>query len=203
MAEETYELLRIEWTLNYVFDTVESNCFLSEDEIYTNTVVPYDLDGDGIPIGSTIEAFKARQVIINDFWHRLKEKYKTPEEFKIHNTYLDEDIYLRAISLIEAKGHSAKNNLSTRAFLHVEDIIANARPVARVKTKEGDSNQKAFQQMLIMTCHYEGVGRVKLTVGVKKRKDAPEQKVEYSLTHLPDGSPLMPEQQKKKASHKK
>lgn len=52
-----------------------------------------------------------------------------------------------------------------------------------------------------MTHHCDGIGRVKLTIGVKKKKGE-EQKIEYSLTHLPDGSPLIPPQsKKKKASH--
>lgn len=55
--------------------------------------------------------------------------------------------------------------------------------------------------MLIMTYHCEGIGRVKLTIGIKKKKNQ-EQKIEYSLTHLPDGSPLIPPQPKNKASRK-
>lgn len=199
---ELFELLNIEWTLDYFFDTELSTSFVSEDTPNKEDIPPFELDAEGIPIGNTKEAYKARQDIINKFWHQLKEKYKTPEEFKIYNNHLKEYIYLRAISLIEAKEHSAKNNLSTRAFLLLEDVLADARPVGRVKVKQDDSNQKAFQQMLIMTHHCDGIGRVKLTIGVKKKKGE-EQKIEYSLTHLPDGSPLIPPHKKKKRSCQK
>lgn len=196
-----FELINIEWTLDYCVETESYTSFVSEDTPAKEEIAQFELDAEGVPIGNTKEAYQARQDIINKFWHQLKEKYKTPEDFKIYNNYLKEYIFLRAISLIEAKEHSAKTNLSTRAFLLLEDVLADARSVGRVKVKEDDSNQKSFQQMLIMTHHCDGIGRVKLTIGVKKKKGE-EQKIEYSLTHLPDGSPLIPPQSKKKASRK-
>lgn len=200
-----YELVDITFEIPYALIEEEGDFFAREDEPIQPEEKPailIEYDADGIPMGNTKEAFRARQDIISRFWHQLKEKYQTPEDFKIHNHYLNEDIYLRAISLIEAREHSAKTNLSTRAFLFLEEVLANARPVGRVRVKENDSNQNAFQQMLIMTYHCDGVGRVKLTIGIKKKKDNQEQKIEYSLTHLPDGSPLIPPQPKKKASRK-
>lgn len=160
-----------------------------------------------VPICLVEVRIKQRKGIIKNFWRDLKTKYPNPEIFKIRNLALDEDIFLRAISLDEALSHSAVSYNSTKAFLRLEEILAKARPVGRVEPKTDTANQKDFEKLLIMTYEYEDIGRVKLTVGLRRRlkKDEVHQKIEYAITHLAEGVPLMPPKykRKKKASHKK
>lgn len=205
-----YELLNIEWNLEYNFSKEGSPLFVRDSSSINScsekeTVI--HTDADGIATGDTREDIKQRKGIIKNFWRDLKIKYPNPEIFKIHNLALDEDIFLRAISLDEALSHSAVSYNSTKAFLRLEDILAKARPVGRVEPKTDTTNQNDFEKLLIMTYEYEDIGRVKLTVGLRRRlkKDEVHQKIEYAITHLAEGVPLMPtkEKRKKKASHKK
>lgn len=200
-----YELLY--FVLEHATEQTHSGLIRDESCITDSISANDELDKDGIPTGTTDVAFRARQQIIIRFWHELRQKYPNPETACVHNISLDEDIFLRAVSLDEARDHSARQYLSTKAFLRIEDVLVHARPVGRVDTKPDTANQRDFEKLLIMTYEYEDIGRIKLTVGLKrrKRKEDNPQKIEYAITHLQEGRPLLPPKakEKKKAPHKK
>lgn len=205
-----YELIDIEWSINYDLSEDYLPIKVQDDSSIKDSpqeepLLP--LDSEGIALGDNTDAIRQRKNIITSFWRSLRSKFTDPDLFKVHNLALNEDIYLRAISLDEALSHSAVNYLSTKAFLRLENVLINARPVGRVETKADTVNQRGFEKLLIMTYEYEDIGRVKLTVGLRRRKTQEEvnQKIEYAITHLPDGVPLIPPKTKgkKKAPHKK
>lgn len=204
-----YELVGISYELLYDFVDGKGGSAVADAGEQEETQMPqFECDANGIPIGESTDARQARKELISKFWSSLKAKYPDPQLFKIHNTVIDEDIYLRFVSYDEAREHSSKSHLSTLAFLRIEDVLANARPVGRVAVKPEDKNQRDFEGMLIMTYEYEDIGRIKLTIGLRRRthKDEISQKVEYAVTHLPDGAALMPPKErgkKKKTPHKK
>lgn len=156
-------------------------------------------DEQGIPNGEGKEYTKARRVIIGDFYHHWNELH--PEK-RVHNQALDEDILIRGISLVEAKEHAAKRYRSTLAVLRQEEVLAKARPVRRVPVKKDNSNQSTFDYMLIMTCELEDIGTIKLTVGVRDKKD-PLERIQYGVKALePDEELIHPKDEKPKKKRK-
>lgn len=119
------------------------------------------------------------------------------------NRCLNEDILVRAISVIEAREHSAKSYLSTLAVVNLDTVLSEAIQAGETKAKQTDKNQRNFDKMLVMEYHSELLGRVKLTVGVRHRT---KEKIQYGLTSLPPGKELIDPRfvlDKKKAPHKK
>lgn len=214
-----YDLISFEWSTEYDFSKEpplrmvrdDSTVFeKKEEEIKKKEEDPKEeVDADGIPMGTTTEAFRLRQRIITDFWIQLKEKYPELKDRKVYNVNLKEYIYIVHRSFEEAIIHSANTYRSTKAFLHIEEILEKARPVARVATKPDDQNQKDYIQMLIMTCELDGIGRIKLVVGISRKVivDDKPKKEEYATIALSEGQKLIekPKKQgkKKKAPHKK
>lgn len=80
--------------------------------------------------------------------------------------------------LLESVAHSAYRYQSTKAVLGMEEVIAEAKFVCRVKAKD-NSNQKPFKEMMILRHHSSLLGTVKMTVGIRKRTI---EKVQYSIT---------------------
>ena len=78
-------------------------------------------------------------------------------------------------------GQASLTYLSTLAVLQLDAILTNAWLVKEVHTKEDSKNQRSFERMLIMEYICTGVGRVKMTVGVR-RKD--KMKVQYCITAI-------------------
>lgn len=210
-----YELIDIEWHLDYDFEeeghvsVVADGSSLEGVEVNPDKQEPkIERDAEGIPMGNSPEAFKLRQRIITDFWIQLKEKYPELKDRKVYNVNLKEYIYIVHRSFEEAIIHSASTYRSTKAFLHIEEILEKARPVARVATKPDDQNQRDYIQMLIMTCELDGIGRIKLVVGISRKVivDDKPKKEEYATIALSEGQKLIekPKKQgkKKKAPHK-
>lgn len=206
-----YNLISVDWSTEYDFNQ-ESPIQMMRDD---NTIVDIEgknsevkVDAEDIPMGVSTDAFKKRQKIITDFWVQLKAKYPELNDRKVYNENLKEYIYIVHRSFEEAMKHSASTYRSTKAFLHIEEILTKARPVARVATKPDDKNQKDYMQMLIMTCELEDIGRIKLVVGISRKviTDGNPRKEEYATIAISEGQKLIEKPQKqnkrKKASHK-
>lgn len=155
-----------------------------------------ETDDNGIPIGDSIEEIEQREILILDFFESWSAS--NPER-KVYNEKLGEFIYVRAISIIEAKEHSAKSYKSTRAIMIIDEILKNASPIRRVPKKTGNKNQKEFEYMLVMVYKHPEIGTVKLTVGVRQNL----KKIQYGLTTLRPGQQLISEQNNIPSSDKK
>ena len=136
---------------------------------------------DDIPTGDTTEDRRKRHDLIYSFYEHWK--LKNPEHKK-YNLELKEDINIRAVSLDETAGQASLSYLSTLAVLQLDAILTNAWLVKEVPSKSDSKNQRSFERMLIMEYICTGVGRVKVTVGVR-RKD--KLKVQYCITAIDAG----------------
>lgn len=153
-------------------------------------------DADGIPMGNSIQEIRIRETIIADF---LSKWRKDNPDGKIYNGILQEYIYVRAISLVEAKEHSSKSYNSTRALMILDEVLKNASPVKRVPKKSEDKNQKEFSYFLVMIYKHNEIGSIKLTVGVKKNHN----KIQYGISALKPGEPVVDYSKAKKLKRKR
>ena len=131
-----------------------------------------------IPQGNNIEDIKKREQIIRDFYREWKEKNPSQRKF---NLSLKEYINIRMVSIIETSEHAAKNYLSTLAVLQLDSILAGASKVSVKKPKPGNANQKPFERIMIMEHELIGIGKVKMTVGIRRRT---REKVQYCITAI-------------------
>lgn len=130
-----------------------------------------------IPTGDSIEDVITRRNIISHFYHEWKEK--NPLQ-RMYNLSLKEYINIRFVSITETCTHASKSYLSTLAVLQLDAILTNAKKVKTVAAKN-NSNQKGFEKMLVMEYICTGIGKVKMTVGVKRRT---HEKIQYCITAL-------------------
>lgn len=210
MIEEVfeYELLDIEWLMDFDFDLESSPNMVHDETLLDQTdkeeskeIIVYD--SDGIPMGRTAQETAQRRQIVKDFIQQWRANHPDP---RIWNEELKDFIKINQVFLIEAVGHSANRYASTKAIFQMETIMAEAKMEAKTKVKEGDKNQKPFQYMLVLSYQIEGLGRAKLTVGVRLRT---HEKVAYDITVPSDDVPfvdpaleLKPKGKKKKAPRK-
>ena len=131
-----------------------------------------------IPEDNSVESIKVREQIIRDFYREWKEKNPSQRRF---NLSLKEYINIRMVSIIETSEHAAKSYLSTLAVLQLDAILVGAKKVSIKKTKVGNKNQKPFERMMIMTYELNGIGTVKMTVGIRRRT---KEKVQYCITAI-------------------
>ena len=131
-----------------------------------------------IPKGNSIEDIKLREEIIRKFYRNWKEK--NPSQRK-YNLSLKEYINIRMVSIIETSEHAAKSYLSTLAVLQLDAILIGAKKVSIRKTKIGNKNQKPFEGIMIMEYELIGIGKVKMTVGIRRRT---REKVQYCITAI-------------------
>ena len=131
-----------------------------------------------IPEGNTIQDIKAREEIIRDFYRNWK--LKNPSQRKFHLN-LKEYINIRMVSIVETSEHAAKSYLSTLAVLQLDSILTGAKKVSIKKTKKNNSNQKPFERIMIMEYELTEIGRIKMTVGVRRRT---LEKVQYCITAI-------------------
>ena len=182
-----YELIDISFDQGYELPEDGVMWCVSEDAPSRNDEhKSIEYDTDGIPMGNSIPEIEQREVIIRDFF----EKWSTSNnERRIFNDILQEYIYVRAVSVIEAKEHSAKSYKSTRAIMIIDEVLKNASPIRRVPKKTDNKNQKNFAYMLVMIYKHQDIGTIKLTVGVRQNT----KKIQYGLTALRPGQPLIDE----------
>ena len=136
--EIIYELIDIIFELDYKLPEDDNSWLVSEDEPSQKeepTAIEYD--AEGIPMGQSMREIKVRESIINDF---LRKWSTSNTERKVFNDVMQEYIYVRAISIAEAKEHSAKSYRSTRALMLLDEVLKNASPIKRVPKKTEDKN---------------------------------------------------------------
>ena len=71
----------------------------------------------------------------------------------------------------------------------LDEVLKNATPIRRVPKKVSNKNQKDFVYMLVMIYKHPDIGTIKLTVGVRQNA----RKIQYGLTALRPGQPLVDE----------
>lgn len=207
-------LIEIDWELNYDLLAGTGDIRLVRDDTGEEGIAVTEYDSEGIPMGREMEDIKKRETILSRFLHDWSQKQEG--ERKVHNMVLDEDIYVIGKSVAEIIQHASKRYLSTKAALLLEEVIAHAYPARRVPVKQGNKKQAEFEYMLLMTYRKEELGTVKVTVGVKYRKqndkdDDRPKKIEYGISVLDPGEELVKtgteekrnRKDKRKASHKK
>ena len=131
-----------------------------------------------IPEGQTTENIKSREQIIRDFYREWKLKNPSQRKF---NLSLKEYINIRMVSIVETSEHAAKSYLSTLAVLQLDSILTGAKKVSIKKPKTGNANQKPFERIMIMESELMGIGKIKMTVGVRRRT---QEKVQYCITAI-------------------
>ena len=131
-----------------------------------------------IPNDDSLDSIKIREGIIRDFYREWKEK--NPSQRK-YNISLKDYINIRMVSIIETSEHAAKNYLSTLAVMQLDSILAGAKKVSIQKTKSDSKNQKPFERIMIMEYEINCIGKVKMTVGIRRRT---HEKVQYCITAI-------------------
>ena len=136
---------------------------------------------DDIPRGDSVEDRRKRQRLIYEFYQNWK--LHNPDQKK-YNIALKDDINIRAVSLDETSAQASISYLSTLAVLQLDAILTNAWLVKSVPSKPKSKNQRSFETILIMEYICPGVGRVKMTVGVRR---SDKSKVQYCITAIDAG----------------
>ena len=131
-----------------------------------------------IPNDDSLDSIKIREGIIRDFYREWKEQ--NPSQRK-YNISLKDYINIRMVSIIETSEHAAKNYLSTLAVMQLDSILAGAKKVSIQKTKSDSKNQKPFERIMIMEYEITCIGKVKMTVGIRRRT---HEKVQYCITAI-------------------
>ena len=131
-----------------------------------------------IPEDNSVESIKVRERIIRDFYREWKEK--NPSQRK-YNLSLKEYINIRMVSIVETSEHAAKTYLSTIAVLQLDAILMGATKVSVKKTKPGNRNQNPFEKMMVMEYDVAFIGKVKMTVGIRRRT---HEKIQYCITAI-------------------
>lgn len=139
------------------------------------------LSEDDIPMGDSPEEKRQRQNLIYEFYQEWKRR--NPDQKK-YNISLKGDINIRAVSINETAAQASLTYLSTLAVLQLDAILTNAWLLKNVPSKPKSKNQRPFESMLIMEYVCPGVGRVKMTVGVKR---SDKSKVQYCITAIDAG----------------
>lgn len=127
--------------------------------------------------GNTHEEVAIRRNIIANFYREWKEQNPLMQRY---NVSLKEYINIRFVSITETCTHASRTYLSTLAVLQLDAILTGAKKVAVMPCKQ-NSNQKPFEKMIAMVYECPGIGKVKMTVGVRRRT---HEKVQYCITAM-------------------
>ena len=160
--------------------------YIEEPDVNALTLPPpqeddYAITEDDIPTGNTTEDRRKRQQIILDFYQTWKEL--NPDQKK-YNLSLHDDINIRSVSVVETAAQASLTYLSTLAVLQLDAILTNARFLREVPSKAQSKNQRAFESMILMEHLCPGVGRVKMTVGIRR---SDKMKIQYCITAISAG----------------
>ncbi len=156
--------------------------YTEESDLNAFPILPpeeeYTIAEDDIPTGNTIEERRNRQQIILDFYQAWKER--TPGQKK-YNLALQDDINIRSVSVVETAAQASLTYLSTLAVLQLDAILTNARFIRKVPSKAHSKNQRPFESMILMEHLCPGVGKIKMTVGVRR---SDKMKIQYCITAI-------------------
>lgn len=122
---------------------------------------------DKVPTGNSYEDKSERRRIIKQVYENF---YATHPYHCVYNYNLKSFIYVNKTSVRETIYHAAVSYLSTLAVIQIDTVLRLARKVSETSIKPTTANQQRFEKMLIMEYALEGIGNIKLTVGVLKRQ---------------------------------
>lgn len=129
-----------------------------------------------IPQGIDKEDLERRKDIISQVYRRWIEENT---DKRVFNQSLHGYINIRFLSITETIRHASKTPASTNALLHLDTILREAVVCGKPKAiKKGVKNQKVFIKMIELRCELEGVGTVKMMVGVKPSGEM----IQYCIT---------------------
>jgi len=131
-----------------------------------------------IPKGTTKDDVKARKQIIMDFYAQWNAA--NPSK-RIYNIDLQNFIYVRFLSIQETAEHASLRYNSTKAVTYLTEILELATIKSRTKPKIEISNQKRFEEVIIMEYNKTSLGKIKLTVGVLRGS---KQNIQYCITAI-------------------
>jgi ribosome biogenesis GTPase A len=100
---------------------------------------------------------------------------------RIFNKHLNDFIYVRFLSIQETAEHASLQFKSTKAVTYLTEILELAAIKTRTKPKPEVSNQKRFEEIVIMEYNKAGLGRLKLTVGLLRGS---KQHIQYCITAI-------------------
>lgn len=131
-----------------------------------------------IPQENNKESLKQREAIISQKYLQWVEA--NPDKC-VYNHSLKDYINIRYLSITETMRHAAKTYLSTLAMDQLDTILRNSVKYGKPKPpKKGVKNQVTFKQMQEMRCVLDGVGVVKVMVGIKRTGE----KILYCITAI-------------------
>lgn len=183
MEDIEYELIDLDWNLEYVFEEQGKGSMIKDDSDIlesSNKQIEFKTDENHIPLGSTKEEIKIREKFIKNFYAQWIEK--NPSK-KVWNEYLQAYIHVKFASINETFAKAARTYESTCAVFLLDDILKTAIKISETSAKN-NKNQKAYEKMLLMTA----LDKVKLTVGLQK---STQEYVQYCITS-PSGNEKMP-----------
>ena len=141
-----------------------------------------NLNTEEIPLGETKEEKKQRKKFIKDFYRLWATINPSKMAF---NKSLNDFINVKFISVDETAGQASHRYISTLATTFLTEILENA--VQKGKPKNADhtkENQKGFEKIIVMEYCKTDFGKIKLTVGVKRRT---KEKIQYCITAIENG----------------
>lgn len=131
-----------------------------------------------IPQENNKEALKQREMIISQVY---RDWTKNNPSKCVYNHSLKDYINIRYLSITETIRHAAKTYISTLAMLQLDTILRYSVKYGKPKPpKKGVKNQASFSQMQEMRCNLEGIGTVKMMVGIKRTGE----KIQYCITAI-------------------
>lgn len=131
-----------------------------------------------IPQDNSKEALKQRETIISQVYRKWTENNPTK---KVYNRSLKDYINIRFLSITETIRHAAKTYNSTLAMLQLDTILRNSVKFGKPKPpKKAVKKQASFSQMQEMRCDLEGIGTVKMMLGIKRKGEI----IQYCITAI-------------------
>jgi len=131
-----------------------------------------------IPQGQTKEDVKIRKQFIMDFYAQWNAS--NPAK-RVYNVNLNDFIYVRFLSIQETAEHASLHFKSTKAVIYLTEILGLVIIITITKHKQGISNQKRFEEVIIMEYNKAGLGKLKLTVGVLRGS---KKHIQYCITAI-------------------
>jgi len=131
-----------------------------------------------IPQGQTKEDVKIRKQFIMDFYAQWNAS--NPAK-RVYNANLNDFINVRFLSIQETAEHASLHYKSTKAVTYLTEILELAVIKTRTKPKPDISNQKRFEEVIIMEYNKAGLGKLKLTVGVLRGS---KKHIQYCITAI-------------------
>ncbi len=138
-----------------------------------------ELDKNGIALGDTKDDKKQRKQFIMNLYKiwEIENPHK-----QVFNKSLKDFVNVKHISVKETAGQASLRYISTLAIMSLTEILENAEQKGIPQNANPEKyNQKGFEKIIIMEYDKEDLGKIKLTVGVKR---GTKEKVQYCITTI-------------------